>query len=63
MRRDAVELGCLEDVERARIICERGTSADRQREVLAAATAEGADAEQALQMVVDHLIEETVRGL
>ena len=60
---DATKLGCLEEVERARDIVDRGTSADRQRAVFAAAVDDGASDIEALQTVVDHLIVETVRGV
>jgi hypothetical protein len=39
-------------------IATAGTSAERQRAVVAAATAAGADQDQAMTAVVDHLIEE-----
>jgi hypothetical protein len=41
----------------------RGTSADRQRAIFAAARAAGATRDEALGAVVDWLIEETVRGI
>ena len=63
VREDADELGCVEDVERAREITRRGTSADRQRNVFNSAIEEGAAEKEALQAVVDHLIDETVRGV
>jgi glutamate---cysteine ligase / carboxylate-amine ligase len=63
VRVDAEMLGCLEEVERARDIVKRGTSADRQREIHAKALAGGADDHEALVAVVDHLIDETVAGL
>ncbi len=63
VRPDAEMLGCVEEVERARDIVRRGTSADRQRQVYAKAVAEGASDKEALIAVVDFLIEETVAGL
>ena len=63
VREDAEMLDCVEEVERARDIVKRGTSADRQREVHAKAIADGATEDEALVTVVDHLIEETVAGL
>jgi carboxylate-amine ligase len=60
---DAEELGCLDEVLHARTIVERGTSADRQLAIFKKATAEGADEEEALRLVVDFLIEETVANL
>jgi carboxylate-amine ligase len=63
VRPDAEMLDCLEEVERARDIVKRGTSADRQRQAFAKAVADGADEKEALIAVVDFLIEETVVGL
>lgn len=60
---DADELGCRDEVEHARVILERGTSADRQLAVYHAALESGADEEEALHQVVDFLIEETVANL
>jgi carboxylate-amine ligase len=61
IHKDAQDLGCLADVERARDILVRGTSAHRQLRVYEAALAAGASETEALQAVVDHLIEETAR--
>jgi len=58
-RKDAEDLGCLADVERALDILSRGTSAHRQIQVYDAALAEGASNTEALQAVVDQLIVET----
>jgi glutamate---cysteine ligase / carboxylate-amine ligase len=63
IRPDAEMLDCVEEVERARDILARGTSADRQRQVFAKALAEGSSEKEALVAVVDFLIEETVAGL
>jgi carboxylate-amine ligase len=63
VREGAEELGCRAEVERAREIVARGTSADRQRNVLAAARAAGADPTEAMHAVVDDLIAETVAGV
>lgn len=60
---DAEELGCWPEVQSARDIVVRGTSADRQVAVYHAALADGADEHEALQAVVDFLIRETVTGL
>lgn len=57
---DARRLGCLREVAHARTIAARGTSADRQRQVHAAALAQGATQQEALSAVVDWLIAETV---
>ena len=60
---DAVALGCLAEVEHARTILKRGTSAHRQVAVFEAARERGASEREALVAVVDWLIEETARGL
>jgi carboxylate-amine ligase len=57
---DAAALGCSADLEHARTILARGTSADRQVKHFLARMAAGATREEALRSVVDHLIEETV---
>jgi len=57
---DARRLDCLAEVAHARTIVRRGTSADRQRQVHAAAIAQGATAAEAGRAVVDWLIEETL---
>jgi glutamate---cysteine ligase / carboxylate-amine ligase len=56
---DAVALGCLSDVLGARRILAEGTSADRQLACFANAIAAGATRQEALEVVVDHLIAET----
>ncbi len=63
VRPDAEMLDCVEEVEQARDILERGTSADRQRAAFAKAVADGASEKEALIAVVDFLIDETVAGL
>ena len=63
VRPDAEMLDCVEEVEQARNILERGTSADRQRAAFAKAVADGASEKEALIAVVDFLIDETVAGL
>ncbi len=63
IRVDAEALDCVEEVERARDIVKRGTSADLQRDVYVKSMEDGADEHEALVAVVDHLIEETVVGL
>jgi carboxylate-amine ligase len=63
VHKDADELGCLEEVERARDIVTRGTSADRQLAVYRKAREAGSDKESALDAVVDLLIEESVAGV
>jgi len=59
----AIVLGSVEQMERARSIVANGTSADRQRNVFEHAMADGAEQPEALCEVVDHLIAETVEGL
>jgi carboxylate-amine ligase len=63
IREDAAALDCAREIEHARHILVRGTSADRQLAVYAGALAEGLEAEAALRRVVAHLIEETAAGL
>ncbi len=60
---DAQFFDCAGEIEHARTILARGTSAHRQLAVYQAARAEGADAMEALRRVVDRLIEETVEGV
>ncbi|MGB5589979.1 MAG: carboxylate-amine ligase [Gammaproteobacteria bacterium] len=55
IREDAIELGCLAEVERARDILTRGTSAHRQVAAYQQALAAGASEHEALQAVVDFL--------
>ena len=51
-------LGGGEAIARAREICARGTSADRQREAYRVACEGGAEPKEALRAVVDHLVAE-----
>ena len=60
---DAEHLGCAQEVLRTRDILGRGTSAHRQVAIYEQAKADGAAETEALQAVVDFLIEETARGL
>jgi carboxylate-amine ligase len=60
LREDADALDCREEVEHARTILARGTSADRQVTCLERLLSEGASREEALRGVVDHLIGETL---
>ena len=60
---DALALDCLPEVEHARQIITRGTSAHRQLAVYRKAVEDGAEKMEALWQVVDMLIEETVAGL
>lgn len=59
---DAEAFGCVEEVEHAREIVRRGTSAHRQLAIYRDVLAAGATREDALRAVVDWLIEETVAG-
>jgi carboxylate-amine ligase len=63
VREDAEELDCLAEVEHARTIVARGTSAHRQLETYNQAIEAGASAEEATKEIVDWLIEETVSGV
>ncbi|MFW5655267.1 MAG: carboxylate-amine ligase [Roseicyclus sp.] len=58
VRADAEALGCLAEVEALPGLLARGTSAERQRAVRAAALGAGATEAEAMKAVVDHLIEE-----
>lgn len=62
-REDAEFFGCVDEVEHARTIVKRGTSADRQLAVFEEMTNRGASEERALLAVVDSLIEETATGV
>jgi carboxylate-amine ligase len=59
---EAEQLGCLAEVERARQIVARGTSADRQIAVFENGVKAGRGATGALHDVVDHLLVETLAG-
>ena len=60
---DAEALGCTAEIEHARRIVERGTSAHWQLRTYHDAVAGGADEREALRAVVDMLIEETMHGI
>lgn len=60
---DAVLLDCVDELHHARTIVERGTSADTQLDIFRAAQTGGADEVEALEQVVDWLIDETVNGV
>ena len=62
VREDAEHFGCVNEIEHARTIIERGTSAHWQVAAYRAARAEGADEREALVRVVDMLVEETLFG-
>jgi glutamate---cysteine ligase / carboxylate-amine ligase len=63
VREDAEALGCVKEVEHARTILKRGTSAHRQLAVYDEARARGASSREALEAVVDFLVRETASGL
>jgi carboxylate-amine ligase len=63
LRDDAEYFDCLRELEHARVILARGTSAHRQLAAYHLAIKSGAAPEEALQSVVDLLIEETVADL
>ena len=60
---EATRLGCLAEVEHARMIMQRGTSADRQLDVYTRARAAGADEQESCSAVVDWLVQETMTGI
>ena len=60
---DAEQLGCVAEVQNARAIIARGTSADLQRRVYEEQLAAGASEQDALRAVVDVLVEETVTDM
>jgi glutamate---cysteine ligase / carboxylate-amine ligase len=63
VREDAERMDCVAEIEHAREIVRRGTSAQHQQKVYQAAIEAGAAPDEALKAVVDMLIEETVVGL
>jgi carboxylate-amine ligase len=63
VREDAQVFGCEAEVAASRDILKRGTSAHRQLAAHKAAINQGASNHEALQVVVDMLIEDTVKGL
>lgn len=63
VREDAEHFACAADVERARAIVRRGTSAHMQVATYRSAVAGGATHEEALRAVVDQLIEATTADL
>jgi carboxylate-amine ligase len=63
VRPDAEALGCEAEVAHARLIVERGTSAQRQLALYAQARERGATDREALRAVVDWLRTETAAGL
>ena len=63
LREDAEFFGCLDELEAARDILDRGTGAHRQVACYNRALADGASEQEALKAVVDQVIEETLAGL
>jgi carboxylate-amine ligase len=62
VREDAERLGCWLEVQLARAIADRGTSAHRQLALFHSQLGAGASRQEALKAVVDMLIAETVAG-
>ena len=62
VREDAEHFGCVGEIEHARTIVARGTSAHWQLDTFHKAVAEGADEHEALKRVVDMLVAETLVG-
>lgn len=60
---DAAALGCINEINHARTILKRGTSACRQLDCFASAKKDGADDRQALIAVVNLLVAETSADL
>jgi len=60
---DAERLDCVAEVEYAREIVRWGTSAQRQLEVFKCAVDNVDNGDQALRLVVDDLIVQTVNGI
>jgi carboxylate-amine ligase len=63
VKEDAEAIGCAADIEHARTILKRGTSAHRQVKVFEDARNRGASEREGLNAVVDWLIRETASGL
>jgi len=59
---DAIALNCVKEVNNARKIVERGNSATMQRQAYEAAIEQGRSINDALKMVVDMLVEQSVAG-
>lgn len=60
LRPDAEALGCVQEVEHARVIAREGTSAARQLATYQESINEGRPVDDALKDVVDQLIRETL---
>ncbi len=59
LEEDAGRLGTINELKHIKTIVKRGTSADRQRKIFHAAIKSGTNKQQALEKVVDHLMNET----
>ena len=57
---DAEALDCVDEVNHARVICERGTSADHQLRIYNQALEDGASKDEALKAIVDALMRDTI---
>jgi carboxylate-amine ligase len=62
IREDADAMGCTKDIQHAREILKRGTSAHRQVKQFEEAKSRGASDREALNAVVDWLVRETAKG-
>jgi carboxylate-amine ligase len=60
---DAIEFDVRDEVRHARTIVREGTSAHRQIATYREALQNGAEEREALEAVVDHLIEDTLFGI
>lgn len=56
------DLGSREEINYIHTILEKGTSSDRQLDIYRRCKADGADNEEALKAVVEHLRQETMLG-
>ena len=63
LAQDAIEFDVREELRHARTIVQDGTSAHRQISVYEEALSGGAENDEALKAVVDHLIEDTLYGI
>ena len=63
LQEEASALGCVKEVQHARTILDRGTSACNQLEVYAQSRGQGADEQEAMNAVVDWLVAETKADL
>jgi carboxylate-amine ligase len=63
LAQDAVEFDVVEELRHMRTIVRDGTSAHRQLSVYREALESGAEEKEALEAVVDHLIEDTLFGI